>query len=146
MKHEVLKKIVYDFFVIQAESAMSFAIIGSIFLPKQAITYHYFFLPFIMGIICMLPCLPVYLIENMTIKQVIFQRVVEFVVLEVAILYIMHIILGNHLPTLGYVAIGLSILILDIFTYTLSWYFEKDQADKLNEQIKKLRQQNKNID
>ena len=146
MKHEVFKKIVYDFFVVQAESNITFAIIGSIFLPKQSITYHYFFLPFILAIINMLPCLPVYLIENMTIKQVIFQRVVEVIVLEVSNLYIMYIILGNHLPTLGYVAIGISILIFDIFTYILSWYFDKDQADKLNKQLEKLRQQNKNID
>jgi len=63
-----------DLFFVQAECVLSFAIVGTIFAREQAISYAHFFLPLAMGALCMLPCLPVYIIENMTIAQVIVQR------------------------------------------------------------------------
>ena len=36
----------------------------------QKITYSYFFLPAIIGLICMLPCLITYFKEDMTVKQI----------------------------------------------------------------------------
>lgn len=128
-----------DFLNINAETTVSIAIIGSIFAGKLEITYAYFFIPLLLSIVYMLPCLPVYFIENMTVKQVMFQRIVELIVIEAATLYAAHILAGDVLNRTGYAAVGISVLVFDVLTYILQWYFEKSTADKVNRIIAEMR-------
>lgn len=138
MKHSYAwKQMVSDYVLIQAETALSIAIIGSIFLSEQKITYSYFFLPAIIGLICMLPCLITYFKEDMTVKQIIVQRVIEWVVLEIAILCLVRYLVGDMLSMAGYVALGISVTFFDIATYGISYVLEKREADAVNEILKR---------
>lgn len=138
MKHnDIWKQMVSDYLLIQAETALSIAIIGSIFLKEQTITYSYFFLPAIIGIICMLPCLVTYFKEDLTVKQVIAQRVIEWVVLEIVFLCMARYLAGDKLGTAGYVALGISVTFFDIATYGISYLLEKRETDVLNEILKR---------
>ena len=113
-RSNAIKKMISDYIIVQAEIALSMGIIGSIFAAEQPITYHYFFLPALLGLICMLPCLIIYFKEDMTIKQVIIQRVAEVVVLEIAIIWVVHYIVGDSPGKAGYIAIAFSILFFEI--------------------------------
>lgn len=136
-RSNAIKKMISDYIIVQAEIALSMGIIGSIFTAEQPITYHYFFLPALLGLICMLPCLIIYFKEDMTIKQIIIQRVVEVIVLEVAIIWVVHYIVGDTPGMGGYIAIAFSILFFDILTYVLSYLLEKKEADAVNEKLRK---------
>lgn len=137
MKHnDIWKQMLSDYLLIQAETALSIAIIGSIFLKEQTVTYSYFFLPAILGIICMLPCLIVYFKEDLSIKQIIIQRVVEWIVLEIVFLCMARYLTGGRLGTAGYVALGISVTFFDIATYGISYLLEKRETDVLNEKLK----------
>lgn len=138
MKHSsVWKQMVSDYVLIQAETALSIAIIGSIFLREERIPYSYFFLPAIIGFICMLPCIITYFKEDMTVKQIIVQRVIEWVVLEIAILCLVRYLVGDMLSMAGYVALGISVTFFDIATYGISYVLEKREADAVNEILKR---------
>lgn len=130
------KKMISDYIMVQAEIAFSIAIIGSIFAKDQRISYSYFFLPAFLGFICMLPCVVTYFKENMTIRQIMIQRVLELIVLEIAIIGILHYILGDTLGAGGYVAIAVSILVFEVLTYVLSYVLEQKEADAINEKLK----------
>ena len=137
------KKMISDYIMVQAEIAFSVAIIGSIFAADQHISYSYFFLPAFLGLICMIPCVVTYFKEDMTVKQIIVQRVLEVIVLEIAILGILYCIVGDTPGIWGYVAIALSILFFDVLTYVLSYILERKEADTINEKLKADREKQK---
>lgn len=140
MKHsKIIKQMLADYILIQAETALSIGMIGSIFASEEKITYQYFFLPALIGLICMLPCVITYLKEDMTMKQIIVQRVVELIVLEIALMGMIYYIVGDVPGKIGYVAIGFTILFFDIATYGISYYLEKREADTINEKLKEIR-------
>ena len=133
---DIWKQMLSDYLLIQAETALSIAIIGSIFLKDEKITYSFFFLPAIIGIICMLPCIVTYFKEDLTVKQIIAQRVIEWIVLEIAILCMGRYLAGDKLVTVGYVAIAISVTVFDIATYGISYMLEKKETDELNAILK----------
>lgn len=138
-KSEAVKSIALNFIIIIAETTLSIAVIGSIFAGDVTIDYRYFFLPFALSVLYMLPCLPVYLKENMTVKQVMIQRIAELVIIEAATLFAAYLLVGEKLTAGGYIAVGASVLIFDIASYLLQWIFEKNEADKINKIISEMR-------
>lgn len=141
MKHgDTLRRMISDYILIQAETALSIGIIGSIFANEQKITYQYFFLPAVLGLICMLPCVITYFKEDMTIKQIMIQRIVEWIVLEAAIIGVVYHIVGDAPGRAGYLAMVFSILFFDIATYGISYYLEKRETDTINEKLKEKRE------
>ena len=136
---ELLRSIAFNFFNVIAETTLSIAIIGSIFAGQVKITYHYFFLPIVLSIAYMLPCLPVYLKENMSVKQVMVQRIVELVIIEAGTLFVAHLLVGEHLGVVGYIVVGASVLIFDVLSYLTQWIYEKSKAEKINKIIANMR-------
>lgn len=141
MKNMNLSSFFRDFFLTVFECTLSFAIIGSIFAHDAVISYKYFFLPSVLGVICMLPCIPVYIKEDMTIPQVIFQRSAELVVLEVVCIWGAHLLAGEFLGKIGLVAVGFSTACFDALSYFVMYKMEKAEAEKLNLKLKELSQQ-----
>lgn len=134
-----LREFVFDYITAVAENTLAIAVIGSIFVPNASISFRYFFLPFALAFLCMLPCIPIYLKEDMTIKQVLIQRVVEWIVLEIAMYMAIRFVIGEMLPTSGYVAILFSVTFFDVLSYLIKWYLEKEEAEKINRRLEEYR-------
>lgn len=139
MNQTVIKRMVSDYIIVQAEIALSFGIVGSIFAGDVPITFSYFLLPAVLGLICMLPCIIVYVKEDMTVKQVMIQRIVEWIVLEAVILWIAYKMVGDVPGVAGYVAMAVSILAFDVASYVISYYLEKREADDVNVKLREIR-------
>lgn len=125
-----------DLFFVQTECVLSFAIVGTIFAREQAISYAHFFLPLAMGALCMLPCLPVYIIENMTIAQVIVQRAAELVVLEAACVWTANFLAGAFLGKPGLFAVAALTAFFDALSYSVAYLMEKAESERLNKKLK----------
>jgi len=89
--------------------------------------------------LCMLPCIPIYLKEDMTIKQVLIQRIVEWIVLEISMYAAIRLVIGELLPKSGCVAILFSVTFFDVLSYLIKWYLEKEEAEKINRRIREHR-------
>lgn len=137
---DALKRMISDYILIQTETTLAIGVIGCIFAGDQKITYQYFFLPAIIGVICMLPCIITYFKEDMTIKQIMIQRIVEWIVLEIAIIGIVYHIVGDIPGKAGYLAMAFSILFFDIATYGISYFLEKRETDAINKKLKEDRE------
>ncbi|MCR5763917.1 MAG: LytTR family transcriptional regulator [Treponema sp.] len=124
-----------DLFLVETECTFSFAIVGTLFARSASISYAYFFIPLMLGIICMIPCLPVYLKENMTIPQVIVQRVLELVILEAVCIWTGRLLAGAFLGKIGFFAVGASVLFFDVLSYTVMYLMEKAESKRLNEKL-----------
>lgn len=125
-----------DLFLVVTESTLTFAVIGTIFAKNAVISYSYFFIPLIMGIICMIPCIPIYLKENMTIPQVIVQRGVELVILEFVCIWNARLLAGEFLGKPGLCAVGASVMIFDALSYFTAYRMEKAETERLNKRLK----------
>lgn len=115
--------------MVATECTLSFAIVGSIFARGASVSYSHFFIPLLLGIICMIPCLPVYLCENLTVRQVILQRGIELVILEAVSLWAANFLAGNLLGKIGLVAVAFSVLFFDVLSYLVMFLMEKAEAD-----------------
>lgn len=139
MRRNALKRMISDYILIQAEIALSFGIVGSIFAKDVSISFSYFLLPAIIGLLCIIPCIITYVKEDLTVKQIMIQRIVEWIVLEVAFIWIVYKMVGDVPGKLGYVAIFFSILFFDIATYAISYFLEKREADDINKKLEQIR-------
>ena len=138
---EVWRSIAFNYFNVVAETTLSIAVIGSIFAGDVKITYSFFFLPIVLSFAYMLPCLPIYLKENMTVKQVMVQRFVELIIIEAGTIFVAHLLIGERLGIVGYIAVGASVLIFDVLSYLTQWIYEKSKAEKINKIISNMRGQ-----
>ena len=89
-----------------------------------------------MGIICMIPCIPVYLLENMTIPQVIIQRGAELIVLEFVCIWNAKLLAGEFLGKPGLCAVGACVLIFDALSYFTAYKMEKAETEEEREAIR----------
>lgn len=138
-----LREFLFDYITVVAENTLAIAVIGSIFAGDANISFLYFFLPFGLAFLCMLPCIPIYLKEDMTVKQILWQRGIELVVLEVVMCLAIRFVMGETFPKAGYVAILISTAFFDVLSYLVKWYLEKEEADKINRKIAQHRKMKK---
>ena len=89
------REFLFDYITVVAECTFAIAVIGSLFARNNSISFIYFFLPFGLAFICMIPCIPIYLKEDMTIPQIMWQRGIELVVLEIAMCAVIYLIMGD---------------------------------------------------
>ena len=138
-----LREFLFDYITVVAENTLAIAVIGSIFAGNANISFFYFFLPFGLAFLCMLPCIPIYLKEDMTVKQILWQRGIELVVLEVVMCLAIRFVMGETFPKAGYMAILISTAFFDVLSYLVKWYLEKEEADKINQKIAQHRKMKK---
>ena len=127
-----------DLFMVETECTLSFALIGSIFARSAAISYAHFFIPLALGVVCMIPCLPVYLKENMTIPQVIAQRAAELIVLEIVCIWVGDFLAGDFLGKIGLVAVAVSTAFFDVLSYVIMYKMELAEAARLNKKLREI--------
>ena len=139
-----VREFIFDYITVVAENTLAIAVIGSIFVRDASISFVYFFLPFVLALICMIPCIPIYLKEDMTVKQILLQRGIELVVLEAAMCLAIRFVMGKSFPQIGYVAILISTAFFDVLSYLIKWYLEKEEADKINRKIEEHRRKKNN--
>ena len=134
-----VREFLFDYITVVAECTLAIAFVGSIFAQNVSISFLYFFLPFGLAFLCMLPCIPIYLKEDMTVRQIWCQRGVELLVLEIAMCLTVRLVMGEALPKAGYAAILISTAFFDVLSYLIKWYLEKEEADKINRKIEENR-------
>ena len=80
----------------------------------------------------------------MTIPQIMWQRGIELVVLEIAMCAVIYLIMGDSVSIVVYVAILVSTAVCDAVSYLVKWYLEKEEADKINRRIAERRRKKEN--
>lgn len=139
------REFLFDYITVVAECTFAIAVIGSLFAKNNSIGFIYFFLPFGLALICMIPCIPIYLKEDMTIPQIMWQRGIELVVLEIAMCVTIYFLMGDSISKIVYVAIIISTACCDVLSYLIKWYLEKEEADKINRKIAEYRKKNNQL-
>lgn len=138
MEKNWVKKFLWDYMIVQFQVTLSIGVVGTLFARDVTIDFRYFFLPLVLGVIYMLPCLPLYFKEDMTVIQVWLQRVVELILIEAGTQWAVRLVFDDRMPKFVYVALIFSVLIFDILTYVIRDYLEIKEVDELNEKLSSM--------
>ena len=81
---------------------------------------------------------------HLAFPQIMWQRGIELVVLEIAMCAVIYLIMGDSVSRIVYVAILISTAVCDVLSYLVKWYLEKEEADKINRKIAEHRRKKEN--
>jgi len=132
-----VKKIVLGFFISFTCISMAMLVVGIIYEPDATFGYELFLSPLLFSVVAVIPSLMHYAKKELSVKAIIFRKVMHLVLLEVLILGILQY--ANKLTSIQMtVSLGLSILIIDATVNLVFYMNDRKTADDLNQAIKIL--------
>jgi hypothetical protein len=132
--NEFLRKRLISYFIIVTGVTLLIGVVGIQYEPDRKFGYEAFFSPLIFGLIGVIPSLATYSNKELTLKQMILRKVVQFFVLEVMILTfgcIMGIMKTDILGTMA-----LSIFAVFVAVHIIEWLIDNKRAEKLTLELK----------
>ena len=139
MSFYMVKEIIFDFINVVIEKTFAITVISSIFVRNVNARYEYVYLPFILAAVCVLSYIPVYINEDMMIKQILLHKAAELLLLEVSMCFIVFYSTGGNISGLVYVAVIVFTAFFDALSYMISWYLDMERADIINRKIAERR-------
>jgi hypothetical protein len=131
---EFLRKSLMSFFIIVTCVSVVIGTLGLIYEPNRRIGYEAYFSPLIFGVIGVLPSIVTYSKKELTIKQMIFRKVLQLLLLEILILSFMYR-MGIMEPNMA-LLIALSVFGVFLIVHFISWIIDRDKAAQLNQDLK----------
>jgi hypothetical protein len=131
------KKNLMNFFIIVTCITIAIAILGSNFDPGATFSYEAYFSPVIFGAVAVLPSFLLYSKKELTLKQMLFRRILHFTALEL-VLTGFGFVSGLFDDTNAAVPFAVSVFIIYLLTNLIQWIIDSKTADKINEGLKKI--------
>lgn len=141
LNSDAFKRFLNSYILVQAETTFNIGIVGTLFAPEVRVEFWFFFMPAIMGMVCMLPCIPLYVNDNLSITQVKLLRLLELVVLVMTMEFMTYLLLGNRVAPWLYVGVSVVVSVFEGLTYVIMDYLEKREIDLLNEKLDIIREE-----
>ena len=135
----ILKKCMIDFLMIQAGIAFAIGVIGCIKTPALGVTHYSFFMPFVYAFFCVIPSLVVYSTKELSIKQMLIRKVIQFLLIELIVMLVSYII-GTLNNTFICIAILLAVIAVYIAVNVLEYLFCKSAADAMTKKIQHIKE------
>lgn len=139
MERYMVKEIISDYVNVVVEKTFVITVISSIFVRSVNTRYEYIYFPFILAAVCVLSYIPVYINEDMTIKQILFHKAAEMLLLEISMCLAVFYSTGGNIPGLVYVAVIVFTAFFDVLSDMIRWYLDMEKADIINRKIAKHR-------
>jgi len=130
-----IKKVMMSFYVTVTCITLAMAVIGLVFESDTRFGYEAFFSPLIFGAISSLPLLIKYSRTELSFRQTLVREGLHFILLEVLVLAVLYQSGVLTDVSMG-IALGISILIINITVHLVLFINDKKTADEFNEALK----------
>lgn len=141
-KEFFIKNIMTGFFISVTFICLGIAAVGSIFEPAERIPYNGFVSPIIFGLAATLPTLIMYSKRELSVKELIFRKLLHLLLLEITINGMLFI--TGALKTVSVaVSLVLTILIIDLAVNAVMYLSDLRNAERINRSIKEMQSKNK---
>lgn len=140
---EFFKKCMIDFLLIQAGITLSIGIIGCSSPSAGRPDYSILFLPFIYAFFCLLPSFVVYSSKELSLKQMVFRKILQFLLIEAVVLLVSYIA-GAFINDSLCVTILLTVAIIYAAVNLIDYYMEKNDSAEMTKKIQQIKEQTKN--
>jgi hypothetical protein len=130
-----------EFYRIYQETCVTvaIAILGANFDKETTFGYEAFYSPIIIGIIAVLPSYVLYSRKELSFKQMLFRRILHFIVLELILIgfgYLTKILNDINVT----VSFALSVFIIYLITNLITWIIDSRTASEINVGLKRLQE------
>ncbi|MDO5154719.1 MAG: hypothetical protein Q4D51_02035 [Eubacteriales bacterium] len=129
---DFLKSMISSYFVIVTLINVSTYVLGSIYRPEELFGYEAFLSPLIYGALGILPVCVMYSKKELTLKQVIFRKILQLILLEVLLIGFGF---GYNRFTVDnmklIISFGLSVFVIFILVHIISWVLDLQQARQM---------------
>jgi hypothetical protein len=134
---EFAKKNLMNYFIIVTGITVAIAVLGMNFDPDAQFGYEAFFSPIIFGTIAVLPSFVLYSKKELSFRQMLFRRILHFIVLEIILLafgFISGLLKGIDVT----LTFAVSVFAVYLFTIVISWIIDSKTAAEINKGLKKI--------
>lgn len=139
----ILKKCMIDFLMIQAGITFTIGVIGCIKTPSLGVTHYSFFMPFVYAFFCVIPSLVIYSAKELSIKQMLIRKAIQFLLIEFIVISVSYII-GTLNNTFICIAIILAVIVVYIVVNVFEYLFCKSAADAMTKKIQHIKEKEQN--
>ena len=136
------RKMFFIFIMIQAGITLIMGTIGMCFMKDSSVPYVAFFFPFLFALLCMIPEIIFYTEKELSVKRVLFQKIMTLFLCEFIVLSIQKLF-SPSTSNILMVAIGISVALLSFIIQGIIFLFEKGKANQMNQKLKDYRRNKK---
>lgn len=134
---EYLKSAALHFFIIVTLANVATFAVGMIFRPEEQFGYEAFLTPLIYGALGVLPNLVMCSGRELTVRQLIIRKVVQFLVLELILVTAAFGIKNLKAENMGVITgFAVSVLIIFLLVQVISWLLEVRQAEQMTAELR----------
>lgn len=124
------------YFIIVTLINLSTAVVGSIFRPEQRFGYGAFFVPPLYGFLSILPICVMYSRKELTRRQILVRKGVQFILLEALLLGLVFGHTGFTKENRGLiVSFALSVFIVFVLVHVISFVLDTQQARQMTKDL-----------
>lgn len=134
-----IKNIVMGFFVAVTCICVGIAVLGMVFDPDLRFGYQGLFSPLIYGAVTILPGLLNYSRHEMSVREAIVRKLLQFVLIELIVFLIVYT--GGGLNSVSLViSLALSVFLIYMTVNFVLWVSDKKTAKAFNEALLEMQQ------
>ena len=133
---EYLKSAALHFFIIVTLADVATFAVGMIFRPEEQFGYEAFLTPLIYGALGVLPNLVMCSGRELTVKQLMIRKVIQFLVLELVLITAAFGVKNLKAENMGVITgFAVSVLIIFLLVQIISWLLEVRQAEQMTAEL-----------
>lgn len=134
----ILKKYITDFLMIQAGITLAIGVISCIRPPQMGINRLMFFMPFIYAFFCVLPSVVVYSKKELSVKQMVIRKTIQFVLIEL-IVFLISYVMGPLRDIFMSVAIIAAVAVVYAIVNCADYLITKSDAKAMTEKLHQMK-------
>lgn len=129
---DFFKSMMSSYFVIVTLINVSTYVLGVMYRPEEQFGYDAFLSPLVYGALGILPVCVMYSKKELTLKQVIFRKILQFILLEILLIGFGF---GHSKLTVEnmelIISFGLSVFVIFVLVHIISWVLDLQQARQM---------------
>lgn len=128
-----------NYFIIVTGVTIVIAVLGMNFSPDMKLGYDAYLSPLIFGVIASLPTYVFYSKKELTFRQMLFRRILHFILLEILLLGFGYF--TGILESVGItIMFSLSIFAVYLFKIVIGWILDSKTAGDINVGLKRIQE------
>lgn len=136
---DFFKKYMTDFLLIQAGITLAMGMIGCIAPPEEGLDHHILFMPFVYAAFCLLPSVVTYSSKELNIRQMVFRKIIQFLLIELVVLLISYLA-GALFSTFMFMAIMLAVAVIYAAVNWIDYVVEKSASAAMTQKLQHIKE------
>ncbi len=133
---ELIKQLVFCFFVITSLVNVAIYVLGSMFMPDAALGYDAFLSPLIFGFFSLFPVLIMYSKRELSVKELVIRKVLQLVLLEILLYFVAFGSTKQDVRVI--IAFEASVAIICVLVNIILWMLNSHQAMELSKELEEF--------